>query len=66
MVAFCYWTIVVSYDARYASHPMMPREPHGPFSTLTRGAFASNAEAVEWAARNLPADCKVRFRPIHS
>ncbi len=59
-----YWTIEIPYQAEHTSNPWMPRESSGPFSVLTRGAFSTNALAVEWATQNLPESAKVRYREV--
>ena len=61
-----YWTVEIPYQAAYAGRAFMPTDSSGPFRVLTRGAFTSNREAVQWAQRNLPAKAKVRFRYIHA
>jgi hypothetical protein len=59
-----YWTIIISFQAQFADHPFMPHQASGPFSTLTRGAFRTNEDAVRWAKETLPEGAKVRFHQI--
>lgn len=49
-----YFTIVLSHV-----HPMQatiwhPTDDAGPFATLTRGAFATELEALQWIDKNVP------------
>jgi hypothetical protein len=48
----CYHAVVIPY-AESGATEWHPTESTGPFSTLTRGAFASKAEADRWAQANL-------------
>ncbi len=59
-----YWTVEIPYQAEHTSNPWMPTNSSGPFSVLTRGAFLTNKEAVDWAELNLPKGAKVRFREV--
>lgn len=46
-----YYTVCIPYSAR----PTVwhPTDSVGPFSVLTRGAFASRVDAEKWATDNL-------------
>jgi len=41
-----------------------PTAPTGPFSVLTRGAFATEEDAHEWAQANLRAEHEYEVRKI--
>jgi len=44
-----YWTVVIPYvSARFATK-WHPTENVGPFRTLTRGAFPTEEQAIDWA-----------------
>lgn len=47
-----YFTVVIPFVAKNATE-WHPTSPVGPLSTLTRGAFATEAEADKWAAERL-------------
>lgn len=48
-----YYSVVIPWVPRAHASPWHPTEKEGPFSTLTRGAFRSWAEAKHWAASHL-------------
>ena len=48
-----YYTLVLPWAPAAVRSPWHPTERTGPFSTLTRGAFATRREALQWAKRNL-------------
>jgi hypothetical protein len=48
-----YWTLVVPYVAPQFATEWHPTEATGPLSTLTRGAFASLDEAIQWGRDHL-------------
>ncbi len=47
-----YYTVLIPYAASGATQ-WHPDTPTGPFSTLSRGAFNTRAQADEWAERHL-------------
>lgn len=47
-----YYTVIIPYTAEHANR-WTPTESKGPFSTLSRGAFASEDIAHEWARKHL-------------
>lgn len=47
-----YFSVLIPYVAKNAT-PWHPTEPEGPFSVLTRGAFATKEEAHMWAAKHI-------------
>lgn len=48
-----YFTVSIPYVPREFRTPFHPTADVGPFSTLTRGAFASLADAISWGRENL-------------
>lgn len=50
-----YWSIILPYRSlSEGATKWHPTEKSGPFSTMTRGCFASKAKAYEWAKENIP------------
>jgi len=47
-----YYSVVIPY-ADVGATEWHPTKPNGPFNPIERGAFASEAEAHEWAAKHL-------------
>ena len=48
----CYHSVVIPYVEKDATE-WHPKDDSGPFSVISRGAFASEQEAHRWAKTNL-------------
>lgn len=48
-----YYTVVIPWVGLRFATEWHPTENVGPFSVLTRGAFASENDAIEWAREKL-------------
>jgi len=48
-----YWTVIIPYVKRELATVWHPTDSAGPFSTLTRGSFKTEEEAVRWAREKL-------------
>lgn len=48
-----YFTVVIPWVPREFQTEFHPTEQTGPFSTLTRGAFGTYAEAITWGRHSL-------------
>lgn len=48
-----YFTIVIPWVEACFATPWHPTEKHGAFSTLTRGVFPTEHDAILWAKREL-------------
>ncbi len=48
-----YWTVVVPFVAPEFQTAWHPTDSTGAFSTLHRGVFHSQSEAIEWGQKNL-------------
>lgn len=49
-----YWTVIIPYVGLTRGTKWHPTEGEGPFSTLSRGAFDTEAQALAWAEEHLP------------
>lgn len=48
-----YWTIIVPYVPREFRTEWHPTQSDGPFRTLSRGSFDTEALAIQWAQTKL-------------
>jgi hypothetical protein len=48
-----YWTIQIPWVPRKFSTPWHPTDESGPFSVLSRGAFLTRNEAIDWGLIHL-------------